>query len=66
MRSVELDAILGAMLQSYDGISDLNFSVGRPLQVEAFGQLKAIAVDPPIDCAHALSNREHRPQFDGQ
>ena len=49
MRSVELDAILGAMLQSYDGISDLNFSVGRPLQVEAFGDLKAIAVDPPID-----------------
>ncbi len=49
MRSVELDAILAAMLQSYDGISDLNFSVGRPLQVEAFGQLKAIAVDPPID-----------------
>jgi twitching motility protein PilT len=49
MRSVELDAILGAMLQSYDGISDLNFSVGRPLQVEAFGQLRAIAVDPPID-----------------
>ena len=49
MRSVELDAILGAMLQSYDGISDLNFSVGRPLQVEAFGQLKPISVDPPID-----------------
>jgi twitching motility protein PilT len=49
MRSVELDAILGAMLQSYDGISDLNFSVGRPLQVEAFGVLKPIAVDPPID-----------------
>jgi twitching motility protein PilT len=49
MRSVELDAILSAMLQSYDGISDLNFSVGRPLQVEAFGRLKAIDVDPPID-----------------
>ena len=49
MRSVELDAILAAMLQSYDGISDLNFSVGRPLQVEAFGQLKSVAVDPPID-----------------
>lgn len=49
MRNVELDAILAAMLQSYDGISDLNFSVGRPLQVEAFGQLKPIAVDPPID-----------------
>ncbi len=49
MRPVELDAILGAMLQSFDGISDLNFSVGRPLQVEAFGALKTIQVDPPIE-----------------
>ncbi len=52
MRKIELDAILSAMLQSYDGISDLNFSVGRPLQVEAFGQLRPISVDPPI---HALT-----------
>ncbi len=49
MRQLELDAILGAMLQSYDGISDLNFSVNRPLQVEAFGQMKAIQVEPPIE-----------------
>ncbi len=49
MRVVELDAILGAMLQSYDGISDLNFSVGRPLQVEAFGALKPIQVEPAIE-----------------
>ncbi len=52
MRKIELDAILGAMLQAYEGISDLNFSVGRPLQVEAFGQLRPISVDPPI---HALT-----------
>ncbi len=52
MRKIELDAILSAMLQSYEGISDLNFSVGRPLQVEAFGQLRPISVDPPI---HALT-----------
>ncbi len=49
MRNLELDAILNAMLQSYDGISDLNFSVGRPLQVEAFGQLRAVQVEPPIE-----------------
>ncbi len=48
MRKLELDAILGAMLQSYEGISDLNFSVGRPLQVEVYGKLQAISVDPPI------------------
>ena len=37
------------MLKTYDGISDLNFSVGHPLQVEDFGELKPIYVDPPID-----------------
>ncbi len=49
MRRLELDAIIGAMLQSYEGISDLNFSVGKPLQVEAYGVLKTIEVDPAID-----------------
>ena len=37
------------MLKSYDGISDLNFSVGHPLQVEAFGELKPVSIDPPIE-----------------
>ncbi len=37
------------MLNTYDGISDLNFSVGRPLQVEDFGELKPVYVDPPIE-----------------
>lgn len=37
------------MLKTYDGISDLNFSVGHPLQVEDFGELKPVYVDPPID-----------------
>lgn len=36
------------MLKTYDGISDLNFSVGHPLQVEDFGELKPVFVDPPI------------------
>ncbi len=35
--------------KTYDGISDLNFSVGHPLQVEDFGELKPVYVDPPID-----------------
>ena len=48
MRMPDLDRILSAMLQTYDGISDLNFSVGHPLQVEDFGELKPIFVDPPI------------------
>jgi len=37
------------MLETYSGISDLNFSVGHPLQVEDFGELKPVYVDPPIE-----------------
>jgi twitching motility protein PilT len=44
----DLDRILGAMLDAYDGISDLNFTVGHPLQVENFGELKPVFIDPPI------------------
>ena len=49
MRIPDLDKILSAMLKTYDGISDLNFSVGHPLQVEDFGELKRVCVDPPIE-----------------
>jgi len=49
MRTPDLDRILSAMLKTYDGISDLNFTVGHPLQVEDFGELKPVYVDPPID-----------------
>ncbi|MDQ3200540.1 MAG: PilT/PilU family type 4a pilus ATPase [Verrucomicrobiota bacterium] len=48
MRTPDLDRILSAMLKTYDGISDLHFSVGHPLQVEDFGELKPVFVDPPI------------------
>src|SRR5215510_14642700 len=49
MRIHDLDKILSAMLKTYDGISDLNFSVGHPLQFEDFGVLKPVFVDPPIE-----------------
>src|ERR1700692_4556237 len=49
MRIPDLDRILSAMLKTYTGISDLNFSVGHPLQVEDFGELKPVYVDPPIE-----------------
>src|SRR3954453_20839329 len=49
MRAPDLDRILTAMLKTYDGISDLNFSVGHPPQVEDFGELKPVYIDPPID-----------------
>jgi twitching motility protein PilT len=49
MRLPDLDRIFSAMLKTYDGISDLNFSVGHPLQVEDFGELKPVFIDPPIE-----------------
>src|SRR6202048_742456 len=48
MRIPDLDRILSAMLKTYSGISDRNFSVGRPLQGEDFGELKPVYVAPPI------------------
>jgi twitching motility protein PilT len=48
MRHTELDSILGAMLNTHPGISDLVFSVGRPCQVEAYGELKEANIQPPI------------------
>src|ERR1700741_1539783 len=41
MKNFNLDAILEAMLKVSDRVSDLNFSVGRPPQVEVDGQLVA-------------------------
>src|SRR5262245_31405337 len=49
MRIPDLDRILSAMLKTYSGISDINFSVGHPFQVEDFGELKPVFVDPPIE-----------------
>jgi twitching motility protein PilT len=42
MKNFNLDAILEAMLKVSDRVSDLNFSVGRPPQVEVDGQLTAV------------------------
>jgi len=42
MKNFNLDAILEAMLKMSDRVSDLNFSVGRPPQVEIDGQLVGV------------------------
>lgn len=47
MKPTELDLLLGAMLDTHPGISDLVFSVGRPLQVETFGELKEAPIAQP-------------------
>ena len=37
------------MLESQPEVSDLLFTVDKPLQVESFGELKPVAFDPPIE-----------------
>jgi twitching motility protein PilT len=48
MRQPELDFILTTMLESQPEVSDLLFTIGKPLQVEAIGELKAVESDPPL------------------
>jgi len=48
MRRPELDNILTTMLDSRPEVSDLLFTVDKPLQVESFGELKPVDFDPPI------------------
>jgi twitching motility protein PilT len=49
MRRPELDQILLTTLGSQPEVSDVLFTVGRPPQVEAYGELKPVLLDPPID-----------------
>jgi len=49
MRKQELDHILNRMLESHDNVSDLNFTVGKPLQVESAGELKRVRLGPEFD-----------------
>jgi len=48
MKRAELDAVLTSMLEVAPGISDINFTCGRPPQVEAFGVLKTADVPPHV------------------
>ncbi|HTG73441.1 MAG TPA: PilT/PilU family type 4a pilus ATPase [Terriglobia bacterium] len=49
MTKAELDYILGTMLDSHKDVSDLNFTVEKPMQVEAYGELSPVAFEPPIE-----------------
>ncbi len=49
MRRPELDYLLTMMLESQPEVSDLLFTVDRPLQVESFGELKPVACEPAIE-----------------
>src|ERR1043166_7776418 len=48
MRRPELDYLLTTMLDSQPEVSDLLFTVDKPLQVESFGELKQVSCEPSI------------------
>jgi twitching motility protein PilT len=49
MRRAELDQIMTTMLASQPEVSDLLFTTDRPPQVESYGELKPVILDPPIE-----------------
>ena len=49
MKKQQLDHILSKMLDSHDNVSDLNFTPGKPLQVESSGQLVPVNIDPDFN-----------------
>jgi len=48
MRKQEIDHILARMLDSHSNVSDLNITVGKPLQVESSGELVPVKIEPNI------------------
>jgi len=48
MKQAEIEYWITAMLSSHENVSDLNLTVGKPLQVEASGELMPVQVQPPV------------------
>ncbi len=48
MKQQEIDYWISSMLNSSDEVSDLNITVGKPLQVETSGILTPVEVKPPM------------------
>ncbi len=49
MKRPEIDYWITSMLETYGHVSDLNVTVGKPLQVESSGQLCPVPVQPPVE-----------------
>lgn len=69
MKRQEIDHILTRMLDAHRNVSDLNFTAGKPLQVESAGELIPVTMDPPFNrltpfqtevFALNLINQDHR------
>src|SRR6476661_2415382 len=48
MRRTELDVLMTKMLQSQPEVSDLNITVDKPPQVECYGQLQPVVMEPAV------------------
>ena len=46
MKLTEINYWITAMLQAHKGVSDLNITVGKALQVESNGVLMPVTVEP--------------------
>lgn len=46
MRQAQLDYLLESMIDAYDNVSDLNFTVGKRPQVESSGVLRDVMINP--------------------
>ena len=49
MKKQEIDHLLARMLDSYDNVSDLNITVGKPFQVETSGDLAVVDLEPKFN-----------------
>lgn len=49
MRKPEFDIILNLILDLFPEVSDINFTVNKPMQAEVNGVLTAVPVNPPIE-----------------
>jgi twitching motility protein PilT len=49
LKKQEIDHLLARMLDSYDNVSDLNITVGKPFQVETSGDLAVVDLEPKFD-----------------
>jgi len=49
MKKQQIDHILSKMLNSHQNVSDLNFTPGKPLQVESSGELIHVKMEPDFN-----------------
>ena len=55
MKKQEVDHILARMLDSFDNVSDLNITVGKPFQVESSGMRRYLKEMKPSRLEHVIA-----------